>query len=88
MKVRIEDVWNCDFCQEGDKYKEITFEIKRAGLPVLEELNERGCINIYTEINTLDDINRLVKEFGCHIVYGDTNEDGYTIIEKYDSYRE
>lgn len=44
-------------------------------MPVLEELNEFGCINIYTEINTIDDINRLVKEFGCHIVYGDTDGD-------------
>lgn len=88
MKVRIEDTWHYKFYKNTDSYHSIISEIKKAQLPITEVEVKENVVIVYVEIQTLDDLNRLVEAFGCHIVYGDTDDDNIIIIEKYDGYRE
>lgn len=89
MKVKIHKVYDWKFRKGSDEYNEITSDLQQANLPVIEEDAEwENYVDIYTEISTLEDLNRLVDAFGCQIVYGDKTSDGIMIIEKYDTYRE
>jgi len=45
-------------------------------LPVIREMIDTNTLNLYTEIETIEDLDILVHEFGCHIVYGDKTEEG------------
>lgn len=97
MKVRItatSNKWDLFFWND---YEPIEEELKQAGFPVYKELKpssyspllglpESGYA-IYTEIDTLDDLNRLVKAFGKIVVYS-FNSDNEVVIEKYDDFRE
>lgn len=97
MKVRItatSNKWDLFFWNNSDPIEQ---ELKQSGFPVYKELRPSGKdplyglpetgYAIYTEIDTLDDLNRLVKAFGKIVVYG-FNSDNEVVIEKYDDFRE
>lgn len=60
--------------------------------PILEEKKiHPGRYFVLQDINTVGELNDLVIDFGCHIVYGDTwevNDKTYPVIEIYDQIRE
>lgn len=80
------------YLTDGDPdANEIVDQVINAGLPVTKEYNNfpkslPGEFQLYTEIKTLEDLNRLVESFGTRIVY--SVEDGEIDIEKYNDYRE
>lgn len=89
MKVKIHKVYDWHFYKGSDEYNEITSDLQRANLPVIEEdAGWENYVDVYTEISTLDDLNRLVEAFECQVVYGKKMDNGAIIIEKYDTYRE
>lgn len=90
MKFKIETVYDGVFWRGTDEYDEIASNIRDANLKVIEvkTQSKNDRVGIYTEINSLEELNRLVEAFGCHIVYGDKTADGVVIIEKYDTWRE
>lgn len=89
MRAKIHKVYDWHFYKGSDEYNEITSDLRRANLPVIEEdAGWKNYVDIYTEISTLEDLNRLVDAFGCRIVYGNKTVGGILIIEKYDTYRE
>lgn len=89
MKVKISQVYSWEYYKGGEEYNDIVSCLKAARLPIIEkDATYEPDVEIYTEISTLEDLNRLVDAFGCHIVYGDKTSDGIMIIEKYDTYRE
>lgn len=90
MRVSIQDTWNWCYTKGSSDYDEMTSELKKAQLPIIEVPHEKrqNNVHLFTEIKSLEDLNRLVEAFGCHIVYGDTDEHGTIIVEKYDDYRE
>ena len=90
MKFKIEKVFADVFYKGTDDYHEITSNIINANLKVIEVVApySPNSVYIYTELNSFEDLNRLVEVFKCNIVYGAKTEDGTMIIEKYDSYRE
>lgn len=79
-----------------DDYEPIEEELKQAGFPVYKELRPSGKdplyglpetgYAIYTEIDTLEELNRLVKTF--KIVVYSFNAENEVEIEKYDDFRE
>lgn len=90
MRVALQDTWNWSYGKDSEDYNQLTSDLEKAQLPIIEVPHEKWHNNVYlfTEINSLEDLNRLVEAFGCHIVYGDTDEHGTIIVEKYDDYRE
>lgn len=60
--------------------------------PILEEKKiYPGRYFVLQDINTIGELNDLVIDFGCHIVYGDTwevNDKTYPVIEIYDQIKE
>lgn len=74
---------------DNPKYRiDIDYGEFESRLPVIREMIDTNTLNLYTEIETIEDLDILVHEFGCHIVYGDKTEEGIMIIEKYDTKRE
>lgn len=85
MKVKIETKLHLYYYKGEYTYDKIISELKSVNLPIIEgqfKSKRKNCIAIYTELNSLDDLNKLVKAFGCHIVYGNKDKDGTIIIEK------
>ncbi|MDB0679378.1 hypothetical protein [Barnesiella intestinihominis] len=75
--------------KRGDIYlRSLEDSLFESRLPVIREMIDTNTLNLYTEIETIEDLDILVHEFGCHIVYGDKTEEGIMIIEKYDTKRE
>lgn len=96
MKIRITATSNYGDLFFRNDFEPIEQELKQAGFPVYKELRtnnhpifsnepESGYA-IYTEINTLEELNRLVKTF--KIVIYSFNSDNEVEIEKYDDFRE
>ena len=68
-------------------------EAKCPSLKLVKEENKKagGWYYIFQDIDTIGELNDLVVDFGCHIVYGDTwvcNNRAYPVIEIYDGLRE
>lgn len=87
MKVKItaSSVWT--FYNNDEDTRRIIRQIKKAGLPVIKEkFQHSSAIDIYTEINNLEELNKLVASFCAPIVYSISNNQ--IEIEKYDTYRE
>ena len=68
-------------------------EAKCPSLKLVKEENKKagGWYYIFQDIDTIGELNDLVADFGCPIVYGDTweaNGTYYPVIEIYDQMRE
>lgn len=80
---------NMNVFERGDIYlRSLEDSLFESSLPVIKEMIDDNTLSLYTEIETIDDLDILVNAFGCHIVYGDKTEEGNVIIEKYDTKRE
>lgn len=85
MRIRVRKIWDYEFKKDQEELIELENDLNSAGLPIIKE-EERGYIQLYTEINTIEELNKLVESFKCPIVYD--VENGKSTAEKYDNYRE
>lgn len=64
MKVKITSSLVWTFYNNDEDTQMIIRQIKKAGLPVIKEKYQHSsAIDIYTEINTLEELNKLVAAF-------------------------
>lgn len=88
MRARLTRAQSSVFSDSDAESHEFIKEIEKAGLSVTKEpANYEGFYEYYTEINSLEELNRLVKSFGYPVVYS-LCRNGEFEIEKYDDYRE
>lgn len=79
--------YNVKYKNDSEKVDTIKNQVEKAGLKLIQITNIYGLVELFVEINTIEELNRLVEQFGCHIVYGDKLKD-YYVIEIYSTYRE
>lgn len=89
MRFTIQTRTNASFSKE--EIEELKAKYKSLK-PILEETKiHPSRYFVLQDINTIGELNDLVIDFGCHIVYGDTwavNDKIYPVIEIYDQIRE
>ena len=87
MRFLIQDVFNFHFYQS--QLEEIVSKYEIDYIEKDEKYSSKYYV--FKNINTIEELNTLVKKCGCHIVYGDEWEANgvyYPVIEIYDTYRE
>jgi hypothetical protein len=89
MKCLIQTVFRSTFIPN----EIIDLEVKYPHLDLTMEENKicPGEYYIFQEVDTMKELDDLVADFGCHIVYGDmweANGTYYPVIEIYDQMRE
>lgn len=85
MKFQIVTTFDDEFYKGGEEYNEIISNLKNAKLDIIEEpdWDNTNWVYIYTEINSIEELNRLVEEFNCPVVYGEKTIGEIIIIEIY-----
>lgn len=87
MRARLTRAQRSEFSDSDAESRKFIKEVEKAGLKVTKEYaGWEDYYEYFTEINTLEELNRLVESFDCPVVYDLC--DGELEIEKYDDYRE